>query len=107
MESASGNDQETTIRRDISEAGETRENANGVSEPATPDLATVVAEMRRLGIRTYKTATLEIVLDEAPAASPQEMPMKTRAEMEAAMAEHRNRTLFGATSMRPRLRPRT
>lgn len=68
------------------------------------DLETVVAQMRRLGITTYKTANLEIVLGDAPHENVEKPVEKTAAQVAAERRERDDRILFAATSLRPKLK---
>lgn len=69
------------------------------------DLDAIVAKMRALGVSKYKSADLEIELGPEPAeiSEPSEEERRHRREQAiVAMRDHVRKTMFAATSMRPR-----
>lgn len=70
------------------------------------DLAEIVAEMRRLGVTKYKSGDIEVELGELPEVTKVVDPREeSRRRNEGAEAEknRRMRTMFGATSVLPRI----
>ena len=70
------------------------------------DLEQIVAKMRELGVTRYKDGEIEVELGAAPPVKPDGDDEVARKRDSTALEDRRRflRTLFGASSIQPRLR---
>ena len=67
------------------------------------ELDELVANMRRLGVRSYKTKNLEIELTDPPRVEAEPKPVKSELQVRNEERARAHDILFAASSVRPRI----